>query len=155
MKAYVLNDVKLIQCLYSIFNKDDLIKYINEYIKRYPTADHITIVPECPDSHNYLAPSVNIFSLDTKISFPRSSLKLVHVYDENGWNPYPTILPPDTEGQYSEWLVQLENGDMKIAYFYGEYGPSCVIKSWHLTKRRGNDIIDKVIAFRKLPKRYK
>lgn len=142
MKEFVINDPKIANCIYSIFDKHELSKYITKFRKRFPLANDIEI---CPNNSNYyLEPKVNIFSIDTKIFIPVGCLDFREVYSENEWNPYPALLPPEPH-QYVGWLVQDKDGCINVAYFSSKDGGF-----WFTQTTR----LDNVVAFRKLPEKY-
>lgn len=73
------------------------------------------------------------------------------VFDPDGWNPYPEVIPPINSGNdndTSHWLVQNKAGQMRSMTFYQEYGPERCVKEWKHPEFG-------VIAFRKLPETFK
>lgn len=142
MKEFVINDPKIANCIYSIFDKHELSKYITKFRKRFPLANDIEICPN--NSSYYLEPKVNIFSIDTKIFIPVGCMDFKEVYSENEWNPYPALLPPNPH-DYVGWLVQNKDGCIVVAYFSDEEGGF-----WFNQTMR----LDNVVAFRKLPEKY-
>lgn len=150
MKAYVVADPKIAKTIYSIFDKKELSKYIEYFIKKYTQANSVIIDP-CYEGTLHLEPKVKIFSVGTKINIPLDSLKIEYIYDEESWNPYPE-LKPMAKG-WSEWLVQCKDNELRVGWFFAEGAKEQGL--WFSDKEKDSGYqLTQVIAFRKLPGRY-
>lgn len=150
MKAYVVADPKIAKTVYSIFDKKELAKYIEFFVKKYTQANSVIIDP-CYEGTLHLEPKVKIFSVGTKINIPLDSLKIEYIYDEESWNPYPELKP--TSKGCSEWLVQCKDNELRVGWFFAEAAEGQGL--WFSNKEKDSGYqLTQVIAFRKLPGRY-
>lgn len=149
MNIFVINDSEIARCLYGIFDKYELSKYIANFRKRYPLANEIEIYPAYKQKIGfYLKPLVDVFSVPTKITIPVSCLDIENVYKENDWNPYSSVQPP---GDGVAYLVQDTYGDIYKAFFMVNHDN---ISGWR-RHYSDNHFIKNIIAFRNLPEVYK
>lgn len=95
---------------------------------------------------DYGEPVLNII-----LDITDDDFEIIPVFDPDGWNPYPEVIPPINSGNdndTSHWLVQNKAGQMRSMTFYQEYGPERCVKEWKHPEFG-------IIAFRKLPETFK
>ena len=97
------------------------------------------------DLYNYFRLStVNKKGLWVTITVEKELVEFVPEYQENDWNPYPTVTPP-VDGK--KWLTQDEDGNLAIRSFARSFEEG-IDYSWE-------DHDDRlIVAFRSLPAPY-
>lgn len=97
------------------------------------------------DLYNYFRLStVNKKGLWVTITVEKELVEFVPEYQENDWNPYPTVTPP-VDGK--KWLTQDEDGNLDIRSFVRTFEEG-IDYSWENQDDR------LIVAFRSLPAPY-
>lgn len=146
----------------SIFSRNDLFSLIQETLEESPETKVIVLDPIDCEKDNYIEPLIDgIFPKGTKLYLPVDYLKIKELYNEEGWNLYPNILPPrNPKNPWSEWLVQKTDGTLAVAYYYNnskrvELFIDNSYCGWRNIKELSVCTInDEIVAFKKLPERY-
>jgi hypothetical protein len=86
------------------------------------------------------------FSGSEDVTFELRLDRFELAYDPNGWNPYPSVIPP-SEG---DWFVQHKDGEFSVKEFHASYGPEGCEKWWE----GPTAVCYTVVAFRALPEKY-
>lgn len=86
------------------------------------------------------------FSGSEDVTFELRLDRFELAYDPNGWNPYPSVIPP-SEG---DWFVQHKDGEFSVKEFHASYGPEGGEKWWE----GPTAVCYTVVAFRALPEKY-
>lgn len=86
------------------------------------------------------------FSGSEDVTFELRLDRFELAYDPNGWNPYPSVMPP-SEG---DWFVQHKDGEFSVKEFHASYGPEGCEKWWE----GPTAVCYTVVAFRALPEKY-
>lgn len=86
------------------------------------------------------------FSGSEDVTFELRLDRFELAYDPNGWNPYPSVMPP-SEG---DWFVQHKDGEFSVKEFHASYGPEGCEKWWE----GSTAVCYTVVAFRALPEKY-
>ena len=98
------------------------------------------------DLYNYFRLStVNQKGLCVTITVEKELVEFVPEYQENEWNPYPTVTPP-VDGK--KWLTQDEDGNLDIRSFVRTFEEG-IDYSWENQDDR------LIVAFRSLPAPYR
>ena len=115
---------------------------------------------------HYIEPLLDgIFPKGTKLYLPVGYLEIKKeikkIYNEEGWNAYPDVLPPcNPNDPWSEWLVQKTDGTLAVAYYYNNSKRAELFIDnsycgWKNIKELSVCTInDEIVAFKKLPERY-
>lgn len=148
MHTYYFNTEDYKNLFTKLFDENELINYISWYRESFPEEAEISIKLNDRNSPCVLFP---IFSENTVIKIPLHVITRKEIYDENDWNIYPTVQPPNSN-QWTQWLVQTRAGNIFIAH-HNRFDKN---RAWYLEPifSIGLNITDKVIAFRKLPEPY-
>lgn len=97
------------------------------------------------DLYNYFRLStVKKKGLCVTITVEKELVEFVPEYQENDWNPYPTVTPP-VDGK--KWLTQDEDGNLDIRSFVRTFEEG-IDYSWENQDDR------LIVAFRSLPAPY-
>lgn len=86
------------------------------------------------------------FSGSEDVTFELRLDRFELAYNPNGWNPYPSVIPP-SEG---DWFVQHKDGEFSVKEFHASYGPEGCEKWWE----GPTAVCYTVVAFRALPEKY-